>query len=86
MGALTAEPGAGGIPQALADVGHQPLGILGSKNNLNFTKAGAFPFGRGASLGSGRRSFAWALPILRRILIDEGHGSSLQLSSPKRWD
>lgn len=86
MGALTAESGAGGIPQALADVGHQPLGMLGGENKLNFTKAGAFSFGRGASLGSGIRSFGWALPILRRNLTDGGHGSSLHLLSPKRWE
>lgn len=49
------------------------------KNNLNFTKAGAFLFGRGAFLGSGIRSFAGALPITRRNLADEGHGSYLQL-------
>lgn len=58
----------------------------GGKNNVNSTKAGAFFFGRGAFPGSGIRSFAWALPIIRTNLIDEGRGSYLQLLSPKSWE
>lgn len=42
----------------------------GGKNNVNSAKAGAFFFGRGAFPGSGIRSFAWALPIIRTNLID----------------
>lgn len=84
MGTLAAEPGAAGIPWQMLVTSLWEC--WGEKNNLNFTKAGAFSFGRGAFLGSGIRSFAWALSILRRNLTDEGQGSFLQLLSPKRWE
>lgn len=55
MGTLAAEPGAAGIPQALADVGHQPLGILRGKITSISQKLVLFPLGEEHSwaLGSG---------------------------------
>lgn len=47
--------------------------------NLHFTKAGAFSFARGMFLGfgftCGIRSFAQALPVIRRNLSDEDNSS-----------